>query len=83
LDPKEDASAECHGKTGQPDRAVDPVAQEAVKKDITQEVLDEAFDTKVRFFVRGLQTKGQSGGDEREWAACGDAGSLKPEMIAC
>ena len=37
----------------------------------------------VRFFVRGLQTKGQSGGDEREWAACGDAGSLKPEMIAC
>ncbi|CAE7393533.1 ANK1, partial [Symbiodinium sp. CCMP2456] len=83
-DSKEDSSAVCHGKTGQPDEVVGPV--EAVKEkiaEITQEVLDKAFNTKVSFFVRGLQTKGQTGGEERDWAAFGDAGSLKPEMIAC
>ncbi|CAE7584072.1 unnamed protein product [Symbiodinium sp. CCMP2592] len=51
LDSKVDASAVCHGKTGQRDRAVGPVArgpEEAVKEEITQEALDKAFDTKVR-----------------------------------
>ncbi|CAE7308569.1 unnamed protein product [Symbiodinium natans] len=52
-------------------------------KALTQEALDEVFSTQALFFVRGLMSKGQRSGEEREWAAFGDAGPFQPDMISC